>query len=756
MARSNNFQVRVTGDTTKFDAAMNKAQRELQSFSKASKAAFAVVGVTSFTAALGSLARTIGDFERANSELAAVLGTNLKGVEALTKSAKDLGRTSEFTASDVTKLQIALSRLGFTETQILQMQSSVLNFALAMGTDLGSAADFTGSALRAFGLEAKDTASMLDVLSASTTNSALDFTKLQTSISVVAPIAKSFGLDVQETAAFLGVLSNNGFDASSAATALRNILLNLSDANGKLAKGIGRSANSFDEIIAAFRELRDRGVDVGAVLEMTDKRSAAAAVTLINQADAALQLKEKLDDSTGSLQKMADTMSDNLVGSTKAFGSAWEGFVLALEESKGPMKDVVDGLTDILNRITDIISKQDEVSWWEAILGPITGGLIASRTKKNSGDQSDGNTGFSGGGEGGGGRVGGNAADEAAAQELQTKQKLERIENAIAALEARRSNNLVRIAELNAQITEQQEIARNAFKNGDMTTALSAQAKARELINEKAELQVTIEKNLASLYKAKNALTTAELKDINKANQQAVKAFETQHAIYEEIRKTQQLGGVDAIKAGPLDPRAQKIPVGLVPYNVDEFKNRLQADLGNIRIFIGIEADPKKVFDISQQLTSMIESMANTTGEAIGQLIGDLVTGGDAWGNFANAALSAFGDMAIAVGKMAIQMGLASEGIKAALKLDSPYIAIAAGVALVALGTAVKAGLSNIANGNYSSGASVATSSGSYSSSLNNYEQRDVYVNVQGTLVADGDQLLAVINNTDKKNYFTT
>jgi len=759
MARSNNFQVRVTGDTTKFDAAMNKAQRELQSFSKASKAAFAVVGVTSFTAALGSLAKTIGDFERANSELAAVLGTNLKGIEALTKSAKDLGRTSEFTASDVTKLQIALSRLGFTETQILQMQGSVLNFALAMGTDLASAADFAGASLRAFGLEAKDTEKLLDVMSAATTNSALDFTKLQASISVVAPIAKSFGLDVQETAAFLGVLSNNGFDASSAATALRNILLNLSDANGKLSKGIGHSAKSFDEIIAAFNELQEKGVDVGAVLEMTDKRSAAAAVTLINQADAAMQLKEKLDDSTGSLQNMADTMSDNLVGSTKALGSAWEGFVLALEDSKGPMKDVVDGLTDILNRLTDIISKKDDVTWWEAVLGPITGGLIASRQKKNAGNPLGGGAGASGMAEGGGGRGGSEAVDAAALKELQAKQKLANIESAIADLEAKRSNNMLRIAELNAQIAAQQEIAKNAFKNGDTTTALAAQAKARELINEKAELQVSIEEKLASLYKAKNALTSAELSDINKANQQAVKAFETQQAIYEEIRKTQQLGGTIEPFNAPLDPRTPKIPVGLTlpEGEVNTFKEHIIAELGaGFTIAIAIDPDSvQKVHDITNEIQSAIENLAVSVGESIGAMVGALVSGEDPWQAFANTALAAIGDMAVSVGKMAIATGTATLGIKAALESLNGYAAIAAGIALVALGSAVKAGLSSIASGNYSASTNVA-SSGSYSSGINDFEQREVTVNVTGTLQADGDQLVAVINNSNKKSYYTT
>ena len=110
--------------------------------------------------------------------------------------------------------------------------------------------------------------------------------------------------------------------------------------------------------------------------------------------------------------------------------------------------------------------------------------------------------------------------------------------------------------------------------------------------------------------------------------------------------------------------------------------------------------------------------------------------------------------MAITVGKIAIEMGMASEGIKAALSLDNPYVAIAAGVALVALGTAVKAGLSNVANGNYSASSSVA--SGNYSAGPNDYATKEVSVNVTGTLVAQGSQLVAVLNNENNRKRNTT
>ena len=670
MARSNNFQVRVTGDTTKFDAAMSKAERELRDFGQAARSAFALVGITSFTAAFASAAKTIADFERANSELAAVLGTNLKGIEDLTQSAKELGRTSEFTASEVTQLQIALSRLGFDSTQIKQMQGSVLNFALAMNTDLASAADFTGASLRAFGLEASETGHLLDVMSASTTNSALDFTKLQASISVVAPIAKSFGLDVEETAAFLGVLANNGFDASSAATALRNILLNLADSNGKLSQGIGHSAKSFDEIIEAFKELSARGIKVDEVLAMTDKRSAAAATTIITQAEAVQSLKDKLDEANGSLDKMAETMSDNLLGATKGLSSAWEGLILSFENSKGPMKDVVNGLTSILNRMTDIMNGS-EAKWYEALLGPVFGTWIYNRNKKGS--PLDGGAGYAGGGMGGGSRPEGGAGAGAAA-----------------------------------------DVASYAGK--ELTKAeLKALEKEREKARKEIdEMLVALDKRLADSDRL------SVFNNIPKVN---------------DIQAFTGMGGLATI--------------------ADDFKQRLTAELGDITVYVGIEADTQKVFDVTNEINSLIESSVIRSSELIGDLLGTLAGGGAAWGDFKSAALAAFGDLAIAVGKIAISAGMASEGIKAALHLDNPYIAIAAGAALIALGTAVKSGLSSVANGDYGSAGGGYASGYSSGSAGGDYEMRDIQVNVTGTLQADGNQLLAVINNTQKKNYYT-
>ena len=308
-----------------------------------------LVSVGARVKGLSSAINTMKDFEKANSELASVLGKSVSEIDSLTESAMELGKRTSFTAAEVTSLQTSLARLGFTEGQITAMQESVLKFAAAVGTDLASAADFSGAALRSFGLKASDSQDLLNLMAASCSKSALSFSKLQTSISVVGPVANAFGLSARDTVAMLGVLSNAGFDASSAATALRNILLNLTDSNGKLAQGLGHTASTMPEIIDALQELKDRGVDLNETLDMTDKRSVAAFNALIAGAGDVRELYDALGDCNGALDQMYNTMTDNLEGAIKRVGSAWEDLVLQFRNSTGVLKNVFDRFARGLN-----------------------------------------------------------------------------------------------------------------------------------------------------------------------------------------------------------------------------------------------------------------------------------------------------------------------------------------------------------------------------------------------------------------------
>ena len=295
------------------------------------------------------------DFEAENSKLAAVLGTTKAEIKDLTDQAKELGATTSYTASEVTKLQIELAKLGFAKDQITAMTPEVLKFAKAVDTDLASAAALAGSALRIFERDAEDAGELLATMAVGTTKSALSFTYLQSALSTVGPVANAFGFTIEETTALLGALANSGFDASSAATATRNIMLNMADSSGKLAKALGAPVKNLDDLVNGLQKLEKDGVNLAEALELTDKRSVAAFQTFLKGGQTLTDLRNSVTDCTEAFDGMVDEMSDNVRGSLNILQSTLEGVVLRFYESRGAIRAMIDGVTWLINGIGKLI-----------------------------------------------------------------------------------------------------------------------------------------------------------------------------------------------------------------------------------------------------------------------------------------------------------------------------------------------------------------------------------------------------------------
>ena len=336
---------------------MPLAAKAMQGFSTI---ALGTVGIVlQFVNYLTSAYKTMREFEQANANLSTILGVTRDEMKALTDSALSLGRSTEYTASQVTQLQTELAKLGFGQGSIIAMQKPVLEFATAVGADLAEAAAVAGSTLRAFNLTSSDTDEVLATLAVATNKSALSFARIRDSIGTVFPVANAYGLTVKDTTALLGALANAGFDASSAATATRNILLNLANANGKLAKSLGGSVNTFDDIINGLIELRKRGIDVAEALELTDKRSVAAFSAFISGAESARELRNNLNDVSGELERISAERLNTVEGSTKLLQSAWEGLTLAFEKSNGTIKSTIDWLTRLVTQTQRLLFPTD-------------------------------------------------------------------------------------------------------------------------------------------------------------------------------------------------------------------------------------------------------------------------------------------------------------------------------------------------------------------------------------------------------------
>lgn len=305
-------------------------------------------------------------------------------------------------------------------------------------------------------------------------------------------------------------------------------------------------------------------------------------------------------------------------------------------------------------------------------------------------------------------------------------------------------------------------------KSASAAERAAAEANYRDKVNEKYDKQINLQSRMFALQQAMDGEASNTFEETRKTAEMEGQLIDLETARANELRTVDRLSNsiatttaAQAAAARKAREEAEKMAqvqskwAGLGTVSTEGLSS-LQGGVEGpaMSILLHPKLDENEVIDISRELASLVEQGVTSVSESIGTLIGDLVTGGDAWANFANNALSAFGDMAIAVGKMAIGTGVATIGIKKSLESLNGYVAIAAGAALVALGAAVKSGLSNVASGDYS--AAGGGYSGSYASSGggDNYETREVHVNVTGTLVANGDQLVTVINNTNKKNYY--
>ena len=301
-----------------------------------------ISGFQKFIGLFKSGVQSIVDFEAANSKLAAILGTTSNNIKDLTLDAQRLGSATKYTASEATNLQIELAKLGFSRKEILQSTEGILKFAQATGSDLPEAAALAGAALRMFGAETSETERYVSAMAVATTKSALSFSYLQTAMPIVGPVAKAFNFQIEDTLALLGKLADAGFDASMSATATRNILLNLADGSGELAKALGGPVNTLPELVAGLKKLKAQGVDLNTTLELTDKRSVAAFNAFLTAADKIVPLREQITGVTSELNDMASTMGDNVQGAIAGLSSAWEAFMLSFMNSTGPAKSFLD------------------------------------------------------------------------------------------------------------------------------------------------------------------------------------------------------------------------------------------------------------------------------------------------------------------------------------------------------------------------------------------------------------------------------
>ena len=365
MAKLGDLVVRIGADTRQLNKSLGKVQRNMRSMtSNLTKLGRNMTKSLTLPLALigGASLKVAVDFEASMAKVKAVSGATAKEFDLLAASAKELGRTTVFTASEVAGLQLEFAKLGFTAVQINQVTEATLNLAQATGTDLAQAAEVAGATLGGFGLEASETGRVTDVMAAAFSSSALDIENFQESMKHVAPNAKAAGVSIEEASAMLAVLSKAGIKGGIAGTALRRILQEMQGTSGTLTE--------------RFAELSAQGIGLTGAMDEVGRRAGTSLLVLAEGAGQVQELTDSYKDSKGAAQAMADVMNDTTAGAMKRMTSALEGAAIVIGDALAPaLNALAKFITDLSTGFTNLSKDTQQniliFAGLLAILGPL-------------------------------------------------------------------------------------------------------------------------------------------------------------------------------------------------------------------------------------------------------------------------------------------------------------------------------------------------------------------------------------------------
>lgn len=320
------------------------------------------------------------EFEGAMSKVEALSGATGADLEALKDKAAELGRNTSFSASEVAEAFSYMALAGWDTEQMLASISGVLDLAKSSEMDLAEASDIVTDYISAFGLSARDAGHFVDVMATAMSKSNTDTAQLGEAYKNVASTAGQFGYSVEETTAALMTMANVGVKGGEAGTSLNALMVRMATNTKNCADELKKYGVNIYDNSGNMKSLTSILTGIAeAMSKLTTEEQANLAKMIAGQnqytgflsvmqglGDAAKQngqsfedYTEKLKNCDGAAQSMADTMSNNLEGDMKGLESATEGLGdAAYEYIKGPIRGVVQTVTDAINDTTDAISPQ--------------------------------------------------------------------------------------------------------------------------------------------------------------------------------------------------------------------------------------------------------------------------------------------------------------------------------------------------------------------------------------------------------------
>lgn len=793
--KSSGLYSQIAAVSGKIDALGGGVTRFAGSLAKMAVGATAAMGVST---ALSDVVQKSMDFEKSMSSLKALTGVSAEEMEYFQRQAIKLGSTSTQTASQVVE---AFQLIGSQQPELLKNKEALAEvtkqaiiLAEASGMDVPEAARALSGSINQMGESADKAGEYINILAAASQAGSADIPYLTKAIERSGGAASSVGVRYNELVAAIEAIAPKVTEASEAGTYLRNIFLTLEASSDQKLKP------SVVGLTAALENLAAKNLNATQMTKMFGKENVTAALAIVNAKD---EYKKYVDAITGTNTALEQqkTNNDNLAGAVNNVSSAWEGLILTLNKSNGALKDSANMAARLINQFTELIKtaeqKQQEIlsdsvdnekkGLERAIKSYEDFGYSRAEAISKVMELQERNN------AGGVGYAAQLRKEQLTLADLEVQEKY--LTDKGKGYNRRTYDEGVELDNLREQIKAQKEIVFQAELKNKVY-----QESDKYLNDELKKVSEIAEKNKEAKTGTGNTSVTDDMRKQFKKEDLKLKAsFDFEKSmndagvyIHKEIKKIEKEAedgyevpvplkmvympeveeDVETDLKGSIAGYQKQIQDLTILYN-EETNESLRAIYAQ-RIK-DLEKTLEKMTDVNNgmvELSSEVQSLIQSSVTSVFEGLGDALASGDPSEAF-NSMLMSMMDMLKQFGSAMVAAGLAKIAFDKLLM--NPFAAIAAGGALIVAASAAKAALQKSVSGKYATGGivpgmsyagdKVPVMANSGEMILSRVQQGRLFdilnnggggrssdVRVTGELVARGDNLVAVIRNSEKLN----
>lgn len=396
---------------TSASKAGDKTRKSIEKFgngiAKTGKAMTAAITVPVATAGAACV-KTAADFESGMSQVQATMGimkdatAKLNGetvntMDALSKLAKEMGKTTKFSATDAAEAINNMAMAGYDVQTIYDRLPTTLSLASAGNLDLDYATQLVANGMAVMGDNCKSAQQMADQMAVTASNAYGSVADFGEGLLVAGGQASVCGQSMEDTFTALGILGDAGIQGAEGGTALRNAMKNLYQPTDKAADTLSKlgikTSDAKGNLLNMQDVLQQLNTAMGgmteadrskAMAQIFDTRTIAAANALLgNAGDRWDDLRSKISgasdmyDGQGAAAGMAATQLDNLDGQITILKSSVEGLAISSGQILLPMvKSGVDWIQKMVDKFNALDDDQKKNILKFAAMAAAAGPLI--------------------------------------------------------------------------------------------------------------------------------------------------------------------------------------------------------------------------------------------------------------------------------------------------------------------------------------------------------------------------------------------